>query len=260
MTSPLERAQALLLADRPEQALAELAELSVVETFGPDAMWVRCAAQIRLRQWAQAAEAARAGLAAGGPEPRLLLWMGQAEHELGRPEAAERALLRGLELVPGDVHLLCAYAELCAAEGQPGKAAQLVERASAADPHAPVVFAARARVAYARGDDREAERISREFGASIAVRADPEAHAGTERPARDAVLDTRLESHPLMIPLWPLRRFDPLYSWLAWIVTMLTLRAADLTAPLLVLAPLWLLYCLYSWVVPPLLRRWLRRR
>ncbi|GAB1692463.1 tetratricopeptide repeat protein [Krasilnikovia sp. M28-CT-15] len=283
MTSPLGRAQAQLVAGRPEQALAELAELSIVDAFSPPAMAIRCAALMWLKRWADAAEAARSGLAAGGPDPQLLLWLGQAEREMGRPEAAEQALLGGLTVAPSDVHLLCAYAELCAAEGQPDKALKLAERAAAEDPHAAVVFATRVRVAYALGDDREAQRISQEFvaahpgdpyalallGSSAAQRGDVEAaylHYGqaaaawpTHEPLGEAAFAMRVARHPLMRPLYPMRRFGPLQTWLAWIAVSTVLRAAGFTTLVLTLSPLWFLYCVYSWVVPPLLRRWLRR-
>ena len=41
-----------------------------------------------------------------------------------------------------------------------------MDRAAAVDPHAPVVYAARVHVAWARGDDKEAQRISREYVAA----------------------------------------------------------------------------------------------
>jgi len=284
MTSPVDRARALLAAGRPEQALSELAGLPVDEAFGPDAMGVRCAALMRLRRWADAAEAARAGLAAAGPDPSFLFWLGRAEHESGRPEAAEDALLGGLALAPGDAHLLCAYAELCANQGQPDKAAQLVARAAAVDPGAAVVYATRVRVAYAQGHDREAERISQEFvaaypenpdalallGSSTARRGDLRSayayfrRAVAARPGDrhlgEAAQAMRVARHPLMRPLYPLRRFGPLQIWLIWLAVSTALRASGHRGLLLLLAPLWFLYCVYSWVVPPLLRRRLRNR
>ncbi|MFI5938521.1 tetratricopeptide repeat protein [Actinoplanes sp. NPDC051494] len=283
MSTPIDRARYLLLAGRPEQALQELGALPIDEAFGPPAMQVRCAALILLKRWPEAVEAARAGLAAGGPDPQLLLWLGQAEQEMGHPEAVEQALLGGLALDPGDVDLLCAYADLCVAEGQPDKAAQLVAHAAAEDPHAAVVFATRVRVAFALGDDREAERIGQEFvaaypedpyalallGSANAVRGDARTaysnyrQAAAAQPANEVLTDVAMEmrvaQHPLMRPLYPMRRFGPLQTWLAWIALTTLLRATGFRAVVLVLTPIWLLYCIYSWVVPPLLRRHLRR-
>jgi Flp pilus assembly protein TadD len=229
------------------------------------------------------AEAARAGLGAAGPDPDLLRQLGRAEHTLGRSEVAERALLDGLALAPQDVDLLCTYADVCAANGQVDKAAKLVERAAAVEPHAPVVYATRIQVAYARGDDRTAQRISREFvaeypenpaahallGSTSAVRGQVgPAYAGfrqaaaampTEQVFAESAMDLQIARHPLMLPLRPILRFGALKTWAVAVAAIFGLRALGLPALSAVVAVLWLLFCVYSWVVPPLVRRWLRR-
>ena len=117
-----------------------------------------------------------------------------------------------------------------------------------------MVFATRVRVAYALGDDREAERISQEFvaahpenpqalallGATTAIRGDAHAayahyrQAAAARPTDaalgEATLAMRVAGHPLMRPLYPMRRFGPLQIWLAWLAVTTALRAAGLTA------------------------------
>jgi tetratricopeptide (TPR) repeat protein len=286
MTAPspvLARAQALLMADRPQEALAELATLPASEAVGPIAMRLRSHALSRLERWPEAIEAARAGLAANGPDPDLLRELGRAEHETGHSEIAERALLDGLALAPDDVGLLCTYADVCAANGQVDKAEKLVARAAAVQPHAPLVYAARIQVAYARGDDRTAQRISREFvaeypenaaahallgGTSAARGQVGPAYAGfrqaaaaapTEQAWAESALDLRIARHPLMVPLRPILRFGPLKTWVAAVVLIFGLRSAGLGALSAVVAVAWLLLCVYSWVVPPLVRRWVRR-
>lgn len=286
MTAPspvLARAHALLLAGRPQEALSELAALPPDEAVGVPATRLRCAALVELDRWPDVVEAARAGLAAAGPDPDLLCHLGQAEHRLGRAEVAERALLDGLALAPHDVELLCAYAEVCAAHGQLDKAEKLVERAAAQQPHAPIVYATRIQVAHARGDDRTAQRISREFvaahpenpgahallGGTSAVRGQVnEAYASlrqaaaarpTEQAFAESALDLQIARHPLMLPLRPVLRFGVLKTWAAAIVLIFGLRAAGLPALSALLGLVWLLLCVYSWVVPPLVRRWVRR-
>jgi hypothetical protein len=74
----------------------------------------------------------------------------------------------------------------------------------------------RIQVAYARGDDRTAQRLSREFVAAY-----------PENPAAHALLGGS--------------------------------SAAGLAELSAVVALLWLVLCVYSWVVPPLVRRWVRR-
>jgi Flp pilus assembly protein TadD len=286
MTQPspvLARAQALLLAGRPQEALAELATLPPAEAVAVPATRVRCAALVQLDRWPEVVEAARAGLAASGPDPDLLRQLGWAEHRLGRSQVAERAILDGLALAPNDVDLLCTYAEVCAANGQADKAQKLVERAAAQEPHSPTVYAARIQVAYARGDDRTAQRISREFVA--AYPENPAAHAllggtsavrgqvnaayegyrqaaasmPTEQSFAESALDLRIARHPLMLPLRPVLRFGALQTWVAAVALIFGLRAAGQTVAAAVVGLLWLLFCVYSWVVPPLVRRWMRR-
>jgi predicted Zn-dependent protease len=287
MTAPspvLARAQALLLAGRADQALTELAGLSTAEAISPAAARLRCHALIQLERWPEAVTAARAGLAETGPDPTLLYYLGRAEHECGHLAVAERALLDGLALDPGDVDLLCAYAHLCAANNQVDKAEKLVGRAAALQPHAPVVYAARIQVAYARGDDRAAQRISREFVA--AYPENPVAHAlfgGTsaargqvgpaysgfrqaaaaapaEHDFAESAMELRIARHPLLVPVRPFLRFGPLKTWIVAVVVIFGLRQAGLAVLSGLAALAWFLLCVYSWVVPPLVRRWMRRR
>jgi tetratricopeptide (TPR) repeat protein len=286
MTEPspiLARAQALLLAGRPQDALAELATLPPADAVALPASRLRCAALIQMDRWPDVVEAARTGLAASGPDPELLRQLGWAEHRLGRSQVGERALLDGLALAPHDVDLLCTYAEVCAADGQVDKAQKLVERAAAQQPESPTVYAARIQVAYARGDDRTAQRISREFVA--AYPEDPAAHAllggtsavrgqvnaayegyrqaaaarPTEQSFAASALELRIARHPLMLPLRPVLRFGALQTWVAVIALTFGLRAAGLPVLAAVVGLVWLLFCVYSWVVPPLVRRWMRR-
>ncbi|WP_127502124.1 tetratricopeptide repeat protein [Actinoplanes solisilvae] len=281
--SVLQRAQALLATGRAEQALTELSTLTANEVTSPYAMQLRCAALSRLDRWAEVGDAARAGLAASGPDPDLLLWLGRAEHEAGRDEAAERVLLDGLALAPHDVDLLCAYADLCLAHGQLDKAAKLVELAAARAPQAPVVYATRIQIAHARGDHREAQRISREFvgvhpenpaahallGGTSAARGQVDAaYEGfrqaaaarpTERAFAESAMELRVARHPLMLPLRPILRFGAIKTWLVAVALILLLRTAGLPVLAGLLGFAWLAYCVYSWVVPPLVRRWVLR-
>jgi tetratricopeptide (TPR) repeat protein len=286
MTAPspvLARAGALLEAGRPQEALAELALLPASEAVGVTAIRLRCIALRNLDRWPEVAEAARAGLGAAGPDPDLLGELGRAEHRLGRPEVAERALLDGLALAPNDVDLLCAYADVCASDGQVDKAQKLVERAAAVAPQAPVVFATRVQVAFARGDDATAQRIAREFVG--AYPENPAAHAllgGTsavrgqvgpayqgfrqaaaalpgEQVLAESALEMRIARHPLMLPIRPVIRFGAFRTWAVAVALMFGLRAVGLTPLAVVVTLVWIAYCIYSWVVPPLLRRWMRR-
>ncbi|MFG1606543.1 tetratricopeptide repeat protein [Actinoplanes sp. NPDC049265] len=278
-----QRATALISAGRPEQALAELTRLPASDAISARAHYLRCVALANLERWPEAAESARQGLTAGGPDADLLRLLGRAEQEMGNLPVAERALLDGLALAPSDPDLLCAYARLCIADNQIDKAAKLVDRAAAQDPHSPTVYATRVQLAYARGDDRAAQRIAREFVA--AYPENPAAHAllgGTsaarghvgdaysglrqaaasapdEQAYAESALEARIASHPLLVPIRPIMRFGPLKTWIAAIVIIYGLRAIGLGALSAVFAGLWLILCVYSWVVPPLVSRWMKR-
>jgi tetratricopeptide (TPR) repeat protein len=283
-TPGLARAQALLLANRAEDALRELATLPPDHALGIPAACLRCAALLELERWPEAAQAARAALAAGHPDPDLLYLLGRAEHRLGHLDVAERALLDGLALAPSDVDLLCGYAQLCITAGQVDKAAKLAERAAAEDPDAPVVYATRIQVAYAWGDDKTAQRLSQEFVAqypdspaahalhggmnAVRGRVTPAyagfARASAEEPTSEelaeAAVELRIAKHPLLLPVRPFTRFGPFKSWLVVISVIVALRAVGLLPLALVLSLAWFLLCVYSWVVPPLVRRRLRKR
>ena len=275
-------AEMLLMAGRPQEALAQLATLPTSDAIGAEAVRLRCHALIQLERWPEAAAAARAGLAAGGPDPDLLRLLGRAERELGNLQVAERALLDGLALAPHDVELLCTYAQLCAASNQVDKAEKLVQRAAAEQPHAPIVYATRVQVAYARGDDKAAQRISREFIAEHPE--NPAAHAllggmsavrGQVGPAYDGLrqaaasapgeqawaegaMEMRIAKHPLMLPIRPILRFGPFRTWAVAVALIFGLR--QVAPPLsFVVALAWAALCVYSWIVPPLVRRWVRR-
>lgn len=288
MTAPhreLARAQALLAAGRPEEALRELATLPVEQANDPAGFALRAAALGALARWNDAADAARAGLAAGGPDPILLGQLGKARHELGDLPGAERALLDALALAPYDATLLCGYGSLCMDAGQFDKAAKLVERAAAQAPEDAVVYATRVRLAYAQGRDREAQALSRRFvaaypenpaahaalGGMSAVRGQVgPAYAGLRQAAGiapttsgfvEAALAARIASHPLLLPVRPVLRFGPVRVWLAAMAVMVGGYLLGLPEPLaLVVVVAWVSFVAYSWIVPPLVGWWLRRR
>ncbi|HEU5109071.1 MAG TPA: tetratricopeptide repeat protein [Micromonosporaceae bacterium] len=280
----LARARALLIAHRPEEALRELATLPEAAATGPTAFGLRAIAFASLERWAESADAARAGLSAGGPDPDLLGHLGRALHELGDLPGAERALLDALAFAPTDAVLLCQYARLCMDSGQLPKAAELVRRAAADQPESAIVYATRVRLAYAMGKDREAQRISQEYLA--AHPEDPGAHAalggmsavrGQTGPAYrqfrqataaspdtpgygEAAMELRLARHPVSWPIRPFLRYGVIKPWLAMLVVLFGLRAVGLTAIAAAVGLLWFALCVYSWIVPPLFRHFTLRR
>lgn len=78
----------------------------------------------------------------------------------------------------------------------------------------------------------------------------------------EAMVELRAASHWSVVPLWPLNRYDWLGSGMLWAFAvgsfMLSrVYAPDLTGPLVTI---YLVYVVYSWIWPPLLKRWLRSR
>jgi tetratricopeptide (TPR) repeat protein len=281
--SELARAAALLEVGRPEEALRQLARLPASLANEPLAFELRAAAYLSMSRWAEAADAARRGLAAGPPDPDLLGMLGTALEELGDHPGAERAMLDGLALEPTNVDLLCRYARLCMTVGQADKARRLLDAAMDEDPDAAIVYATRIDLAYARGQDREAERISSEFlgvypnhplalalhGRSASMRGRVAPAYGSFRqavagaPGDSAISEgawtTRLNAHPLLWPLRPLYRFGMIKTWLFALVMIFGLRALGFDVASFIWSISWGLYCVYSWVAPGIVRRLIGR-
>lgn len=280
----LAKARALIEIDRPEKALQTLSELSAEGAMSTRAFELRAAAYGNLDRWRESAEAASHGLERSGPNAFLQLILGTALHHLGEFRGAEHALLEGLTLEPSDPDLLCRYARLCIDVGQIDKAAKLTALAAAEAPSSANVYATRILVAIARAEDREAQQISREFlaeypdhpaalashGAIAGLRGEPKAAYKSARQAVAAMpseaayaelaLDARVAAHPMLAPLRPFARFGPIKVWLAAIVVLVGLRAVGLTRVAVVLTAVWVVFCVYSWIAPPLVRALVKRR
>lgn len=273
----------LLSADRPEDALRELAALPASDAISAEAHTLRAYALVNLDRWPDAALAAREGLAAGGPDPTCCAcWAAPGRRWAGCERPSGRCWT-AWRWRPNDADLLCAYARLCLADQQVDKVAKLVERAAAQEPHSPSAYATRVQIAYARGDDRAAQRIAREFvaeylenpaahallGSTSAARGQVrDAYSGLRQAAANApdeqvfaesALEAKIASHPLLAPVRPVMRLGPL-TWIAAIVIIYGLRAVGLTVLAAVVGLLWLVFCVYSWAVLPLVSRWVKRR
>jgi tetratricopeptide (TPR) repeat protein len=278
----LARVIALLEVNRPEQALTELGRLAGPAATSRLAYRCRAIALSELERWDEVAETARRGLAEVGPDAELLGRLGRALREQGALAPAERALLDALALEPEDPWLLCQYADLCTSVGQTDKAGRLLHRAAALAPEEPAVYATRIQLAYARGDDRAAERAAGEFlgrhpdhPAALALHGSMAmtsgrfgeahrsfgqavAHDPGDADYAEAAWETRVFAHPLMFPLRPLYRFG-FRLWFVAAAAILVLNLAGLGGAALVVAVTWVLYCVWSWIAPPLVRRLVRR-
>ncbi|MFK4085547.1 tetratricopeptide repeat protein [Kribbella sp. NPDC020789] len=269
---------------RPERTLDELQGLWGDAAVDFRAYLFRGAALHQLERHAEAIDVLKDGLALHGPFLPLLQVLGSALRAEGRLPEAEAAFLQGLSLDPNDPDLLIGYARVCLTAGQAEKASALVERAASHAPESAAVSAARAEVAFALGKDREMRRHSTEalahdpedpharalHGTASMLTGDAQsgynslASAAASQPGdrdlRAAAREAKLLNHPLMLPLRPFQRFNPLVVWIGAVVIIYGLRIAGLAPLSFVFAMAWLAFCIYSWVVPPLLRRYLNRK
>ncbi|GAA2842603.1 tetratricopeptide repeat protein [Crossiella cryophila] len=276
-------AQHWLTIGQAERALDTLSQLHGEDAVGYPATLFRATALWMLDRSAEAAQVAADGISRFGPDHSLLRVLGNAQHELGDWPRAEEALLTALHQDPEDAQLLCDYARLCLSAGQVDKAEQLVGRAAGIDPHLQSVGQVRAMVALAKGQDAEAARHSAnslahdpDSSAARAMHGNAAAQLGdvdgayrsfraaaAAEPGNaafvEAAREARLAAHPLLRPLRPMYKIGPMKLWIGFVIVLLVLRSAGLWPLSTALTVCWVVYCLYSWVAPPLVRRWLER-
>nr|WP_246402260.1 tetratricopeptide repeat protein [Jiangella mangrovi] len=233
------------------------------------------------QRWAEVIEVIREGFALHGPVGVYFPIIGDALRKLGRLQEAESAYLEGLRHWPNDADLLLGYARVCVDAGQADKAAALADRAAAQNPEHPLLDKDRATIAFAQGKHTEMHRHTTQALAGdpddVAARAlhGAAAHSTGDHdaayrslaraaanepgnaPLLEAAREARMIRHPLMRPLTVFGTVNPLALWLGAILVIGVLNAAAPQPAGFVAAIVWLVFCVYSWVVPPVLRRWL---
>lgn len=288
MTETTDKALALashyLEVDRPQRALDTLAKLTG-EQVEDVAFWeLRAHALLGLERHAQAVDAAKQGLRLEGESIVLLDLLCLAEAERGNLAEAERAILQALKLEPEEPLLLCHYAQLLGQGAQLDKAERVVAEAERLDPDSPDAIRTRMFLAYLRGDDRKAEKLSKRL-----LEEDPENPAGhamlgvfssnkgayrraskhydiaarydlSDEYAVGLARQGRIEAHPLYWPLAPFQRWGPAKVWIAAIALFGLLVALEQYKALIVAWVVYTALCVYSWVAPPLLNWWFGRR
>jgi predicted Zn-dependent protease len=280
----LSLAQHFLEIGQPERALEHLQRADSDTIESPFFWHLQGRAHYDLEKYTQAITAVKKGLALS-PDARYLLYLLCNCHScLGDLAAAERAILSGLHQNPEDPQLLCRYAVLVSEAGQLEKAQRLLDKAAQIAPDHPAVANTRITLAYLRGDDKEATAVSRQtlsqnphnlygqymLGGALAAqgkvysanrhfqsaaRLDP-----TDKTVTGSTRQSRLQTHWLLIPLWPAQRFGPVAIWIAAIVIIFSLNALDLNKIANGFTLVYIIWVVYSWVVPPLLKRWLQRK
>lgn len=277
----LELARHYLLVDQPQSALDALSGRQL-DLDDPEVWAIRAWALVDLDRFEEAASAARGALGRFPDDPDFLRLLAVAEARLDRLAEAEEAILAALAVEPEDPDLLVTYADTLMRGNQPAKARAVLDRAAEIAPDSTTVLRLRLNLAYVSCHDDEARALATELlghdaddyqghvmlGAldldkmrlgsareriGSATRQDPE---GT----RGAVQALRYLGNPVMWPMWPLQRFGPGPTWITAVAIIFGLGAAGLDTAQTVAVVVWLSLCVYSWVVPPLLERWLERR
>ena len=273
-----------LSTGRPQQALENLEALPGHEALSTHALLLRSRALLALDRDDEAREVARRGLAYDADDVDLWSALADASSALGDLPGAEQALLAALRLEPASAELMADYAMVLAEDGQDEKAARVLARAAQADPESGAVLRGRAFVALARGDDRAAVREARRalardphsthahvlLGVSSLRRGDAGAGLRSSRIAAAAALgnqsvstlarEARLQAHWTQIPIRLITRFGQAQVWFAG-VALVMLAALLLPGPAAGVAILvWVTFCVYTWVAPPLLQLWARWR
>ena len=270
--------------ERPERALDALDRPGATDPADPEHWYLRGQALYDLERYAEASRTVQAGLVQEPESVPLLFLRCNCEARLGNLAAAEQAILTALRLLPEEPALLCRYALLVARVGQLDKAARLIDEATRIDAEDPAVARARVTLAYLRGNDRQVTQASKELLAS-----DPEdtfghymlGHALFSRgsvgdahrhlrtaaqldPSEQVVVEgareARFADHWLLWPLRPFQRFGSIGLWFGFIVLFFLLRSLGMRPLAGLVALLYLILVIYSWVVPWLLRKWLSWR
>jgi len=271
----------LVQMKRPQEALKKLGE--AFDPEDPWEWWLRGVALFDLDREAEAAEAVQRGLALDPESTQLLAMLARCRLYLRDLGSAEDAILGALRLDAEDADNLALYAHIVAAAGQFEKAKKLLERARRIDPENEAAMRMQSFLAAARGDDREALLHSRELlainpedvhahrvaGSLLHRRGDVESAAPHLRTAvvidpfehgvAELARENRVWRNPFMWPLRPLQRVGIGAMWIAAVTIMFVSRRVAPVSVQLAIAIVWVVYCVYSWVVPPLVRRWLDR-
>ena len=273
----LARAQALVQANRPELALKELARLPAAEGTSQVAFKIRTAALLNMKRWGPAIQAAHQGLAEG-PDADLFADLGGALSEVGDHDEAEQWLWQGLALSPQNVRLLCFYANHCVRTDRIRDAVEFVGRAAAVDPHDSLVYAVRIQVALAEGKKSQAQRISEEYLAEYPEEARAHlmhgavagrrgrlaaaysslglavAHDPADQTLARAAVQTRVFTHPLLMPVRPLYRLGLVGNYVLLIVVVAVVCGLGGPPWALAAGGIWFAYNLYGRAVLAFLR------
>jgi len=246
--------------------------------------YLRAVAAGMLGHEAEARTAIERGLSMEPNSPELLMLLAGQHEEDGAVSEAEAVYLALLNESPAYHPALISYARLLATAGDPVGATKVMDRVpghvQAGDPDA---LHALGVIALSEGRLKDSQRLvdagleldpnSVRLHALQAAQAslDPKksksmvthlssAAAADPRQAAALGYEARFISHPLMAPVRLIDRIGAARLWIGWLVVLFGLPRIWPNAPMLWIALAYICFALYSWIAPPMLRRWLRRK
>ena len=184
--------------------------------------------------------------------PRYAPYYGQYALALVRATQTKKARTlanEGLKFDPDDINCLSAQTFCDFIEQKSGVSSQALQKLLQRHPQSIRTLALIMAALEDRGDHRAAYRISQEL-----VRAQPD-----NPDIIQAALDLKVANHWSLYPLWPLLRWGWAGSIGLWILAVTSIYFVGHTYPnyAFPVAIGYIAYVVYSWVWPPVLRRWI---
>jgi predicted Zn-dependent protease len=276
----------LLRVSRTKQARQLLAVHLSANPADPIALFYLGRAAVIDSEYTEArnhlAQALRLDPAAEGPRA-LLFYVETAEQKFG---AAEQIVIELIRENPRDPDYLAMYADLMLRTGHLPKSRELSAQALLIAPDHMQALRAQVLLDIVSGKHQDAEHTlaglieqepdNEEISFTLfqllveRQRLEEATRLGQEllrlHPGNTALITALIEirvlTHPLGLPLYPLRKAGWLGSGVMWIVSIVGYKVlARINQPLASAFILtYLAFVIYSWVYPSLMRRWLRAR
>jgi cytochrome c-type biogenesis protein CcmH/NrfG len=282
-SNTLTLAEHYLSIKQPEKVLETLSKSDIdLDSVVP---WrLRAQALYELDRYSEALENTQKALAIEPENIQLLYLLSKTQAELKNLAAAERAILTALRLSPENPVLLSRYAVILGQGSQMAKAQKVLAEAVRINPDELTVKNAQTILAYIRGDSKAVQTYSqailkdnpdnifghymlgqsylgkRQTGSADKHFRNAATLAPDIRAITDVAKETRFYNHPLMWPLYPIRRFGRIPVWLGLVALMVGLAALGWEAAAGMVVLLYFFLVVYSWTVPRLLRWYLKRR
>src|SRR5437868_6563263 len=269
--------------DRPQAAIEALDGAREDELEEPEYWLLRAHALYDLGLYHDSAEAAKTGLGRDPEDLDLLNMLALCQMELGQADAAEATNETALALSPDNEVLLANRALILARRKHFRGARAAIDEAMRVAPQAVVVLRIRAQVAILADDEQAGayvdellalapdDRIGHALKGNLAAqrkRYVSAARAFDEAARLDpsdvelvsVAREARVAAHPLAAPLRPLWRLGRWRAYGIFLVVSIGLAALGFNAAHTVIVVGWLVIVALSWLGPPFVRWWERRK